>query len=127
MVWTERITDHINHPHHNNMSPCIIKPTVMQTEDNARNNFSVTLTVTHLMFYLCLGLFKHRQILDLLRPVNREGSHQGGSQCISISQVKIMILNHCPPNCLVTLPCTINETLKWLTSLPILMRKSLWW
>ena len=30
--------------------------------------------------------------------------------------------------CLVTLPCTIiNETLKWLTSLPILMRKSIWW
>ena len=29
---------------------------------------------------------------------------------------------------LVTLPSTIiNKTLKWLTSLPILMRKSFWW
>ena len=30
-------------------------------------------------------------------------------------------------HCLVTLPCTINETLKWTTSLPILMQKSFWW
>ena len=28
---------------------------------------------------------------------------------------------------LVTLPCTMNETIKWLTSLPILMRKYFWW
>ena len=26
-----------------------------------------------------------------------------------------------------TLPLTINETLKWLSSLPILMQKSFWW
>ena len=36
---------------------------------------------------------------------------------------KIMIYGHC----LATFPCTVNETLKWLTSLPILMRKSFWW
>ena len=36
---------------------------------------------------------------------------------------KIVIYGHC----LVTLPCTINETLKWCTSLPFLMRKSFWW
>ena len=29
--------------------------------------------------------------------------------------------------CLVTLPGTINEAIKWLASLPILMRKSFWW
>ena len=28
---------------------------------------------------------------------------------------------------LVTLSLTINETLKWLSSLPILMRESFWW
>ena len=30
-------------------------------------------------------------------------------------------------HCLVTLFLTINETLKWLLSLPILMRESFWW
>ena len=29
--------------------------------------------------------------------------------------------------CLVTLSLTINETLKWLSSLPILMQESFWW
>ena len=29
--------------------------------------------------------------------------------------------------CLVTFALTINETLKWLSSLPILMQKSFWW
>ena len=31
------------------------------------------------------------------------------------------------PDCLVTLSLTINETLKWLSSLPILMQESFWW
>ena len=30
-------------------------------------------------------------------------------------------------HCLVTLPLTINETLKWLSSLPILTQESFWW
>ena len=30
-------------------------------------------------------------------------------------------------SCLVTLSFTINETLKWLSSLPILMQESFWW
>ena len=30
-------------------------------------------------------------------------------------------------HCLVTLSLTINETLKWLSSLPILMQESFWW
>ena len=29
--------------------------------------------------------------------------------------------------CLVTLSLTINETFKWLSSLPILMQESFWW
>ena len=29
--------------------------------------------------------------------------------------------------CLVTLSLTINETFKWLSSLPTLMQASLWW
>ena len=36
---------------------------------------------------------------------------------------KIVVYGHC----LVTSPCTMNETLKWLTSPPILMWKSFWW
>ena len=35
---------------------------------------------------------------------------------------KIVICGHC----FATLPSTINETVKWLTSLPILMWKSFW-
>ena len=30
-------------------------------------------------------------------------------------------------HCLVTLPFTLNETLKWHSSLPILMQDSFWW
>ena len=30
-------------------------------------------------------------------------------------------------HCLVTLSLTLNETLKWLSSLPTLMQKSFWW
>ena len=30
-------------------------------------------------------------------------------------------------HCLVTLSLTVHETLKWLSSLPILMQESLWW
>ena len=30
-------------------------------------------------------------------------------------------------HCLVTLSLTVNETLKWLASLPVLMQESFWW
>ena len=36
---------------------------------------------------------------------------------------KVVVCGHC----LVTLSLTINETLKWLSSLPILMQESFWW
>ena len=36
---------------------------------------------------------------------------------------KVVVSGHC----LVTLSLTINETIKWLSSLPISMRKSFWW
>ena len=36
---------------------------------------------------------------------------------------KVVICGHC----LVTLSLTINVTLKWLSSLPILMQVSFWW
>ena len=36
---------------------------------------------------------------------------------------KVMACGHC----LVTLSLTINETLNWLASLPILMQESFWW
>ena len=35
---------------------------------------------------------------------------------------KVVVCRHC----LVTLSLAINETLKWLSSLPILMQKSFW-
>ena len=37
--------------------------------------------------------------------------------------LKAVVCGHC----LVTLSLTINETLKWLSSLPILMQESFWW
>ena len=36
---------------------------------------------------------------------------------------KVVVCRHC----LVTLSLTINETLKWLSSLPIVMHESFWW
>ena len=36
---------------------------------------------------------------------------------------KVVVCGHC----VVTLSLTINETLKWLSSLPILMQESFWW
>ena len=49
------------------------------------------------------------------------------------TQVRLLTSAHLSPHdiviyehCLVILPCAINETLKWLTSQPILMRKSFW-
>ena len=36
---------------------------------------------------------------------------------------KVVVCGHC----LVTLSLTINETLKWISSLPTLMQKSFWW
>ena len=36
---------------------------------------------------------------------------------------KVVVCGHC----LVTLSLIINETLKWLSSLPTLMQESLWW
>ena len=36
---------------------------------------------------------------------------------------KIVVCGHC----LLTLPLTVNETIKWLSSMPILMQESFWW
>ena len=36
---------------------------------------------------------------------------------------RVVVCGHC----LVTLSLTVNETLKWLSSLPILMQESFWW
>ena len=36
---------------------------------------------------------------------------------------KVVVCGHCP----VTLSLAVNETLKWLSSLPILMQGSFWW
>ena len=42
---------------------------------------------------------------------------------LSLLFKKVVICRHC----LVTLSLTINETLKWLLPLPILMKESFWW
>ena len=39
------------------------------------------------------------------------------------SASEVVVCGHC----LVALSLTINETLKWLSSLPTLMQKSFWW
>ena len=41
----------------------------------------------------------------------------------SLFSSKVVVCGYC----LVTLSLTINETLKWLSSLPTLMQKSFWW
>ena len=48
----------------------------------------------------------------------------GSTSCLSSPFPSEIVING---HCLVTFPCTINEKCKWLTSLPILMRKSFWW
>ena len=42
---------------------------------------------------------------------------------LSVLFEKVVVCGHR----LVTLSLTINETLKWLSSLPILMQESFWW
>ena len=42
---------------------------------------------------------------------------------LSLPFKKVVVNGHC----LVTLSLTINETLKWLSLLPILMQESFWW
>ena len=44
-------------------------------------------------------------------------------RCGSPFSSTVVVCGHC----LVTLSLTINETLKWLSSLPILMQESFWW
>ena len=43
---------------------------------------------------------------------------------LSFSFKKVVVCGH---GLVVTLSLTINETLKWLSSLPILMQESVWW
>ena len=40
-----------------------------------------------------------------------------------LSFSKFVVCGHC----LVTLSLTVNKTLKWLSSLPVLMQESFWW
>ena len=42
----------------------------------------------------------------------------------STSFASVVIQRQCYGHCLVTLSLTINETLKWLSSLPIVMQES---
>ena len=64
-----------------------------------------------------------------IRPVKnglKAGKQKGlGSIPLRISFLfrKVVVCGHC----LVTLSLTINETLKCLSSLPILMHESFWW
>ena len=48
-----------------------------------------------------------------------------GSNPLRLSSLfkKVVVCGHC----LMTSSLTINETLKWLSSLPTLMQKSFWW
>ena len=58
----------------------------------------------------------------------QSGKQKGlGSIPLRLSQLslqkKVVVCGHR----LVTLSLTINETLKWLSSLPILLQESFWW
>ena len=51
-----------------------------------------------------------------------EGLRLDSSSAVLSLPEKVLVCGHC----LVTLSLTINETLKWLLSLPILMQESFW-
>ena len=70
----------------------------------------------------CLGGLPAVNISMLIARLN-SGSHDFPFQLTFLLTFCDNIFGHC----LVILPCTINEIVKWLTSLPILMRKSFWW
>ena len=56
----------------------------------------------------------------------KDGKQKGlGSILLRLSFIfkMVVVCGHC----LVTLSLTINETLKWLSSLPILMEETFWW
>ena len=50
-----------------------------------------------------------------MRSRNRQGHVSAGSISVLLSLEKFVIYTHC----LVTLPLIMNETLKWLSSLPL--------
>ena len=57
------------------------------------------------------------------RPTCVNSSYNGAGGGISPFSSEVVVCGHC----LVTLSLTINETLKWLSSLPISMQESFWW
>ena len=61
-------------------------------------------------------------------PLGQTGSPLVGRNNLSLCSSrllssKVVVCGHC----LVTLSLTVNETLKWLSSLPILKQESFWW
>ena len=82
-------------------------------------------TVDYYIKLLCpsLGFNVSRHGLVVRRSAGKWKTQVRLPAWAHLSLYDIVIYGHC----LVTLPCIINETLKWLTSLPILMWKSFWW
>ena len=70
---------------------------------------------------------KKRRWVSFGLAVRRYAGKQKGLGSIqlrlSLPFRKVVVGGHC----LVTLSLTVNETLKWLSSLPILMQESFWW
>ena len=67
------------------------------------------------------GLYKKKYVNVMVRRSVGKRKDAGSTPLFGSSiSSKVVIYGHC----LVTLPCTTNATVKWLTSMPILMRKS---
>ena len=72
------------------------------------------------------SMFGEETFAQLRTGFRLHGKQKGhGSIPIQVSLLfeKVVVCGHC----LVTLSLTINVTLKWLSSLPILMQESCWW
>ena len=71
--------------------------------------------------------FRARLVSRFGLAVRRQAGKQKGLGSIplrvSLLFKKVVVCGHC----LVTSSLTINETLKWLSLLPILIQESFWW
>ena len=70
--------------------------------------------------------FRTMEACEPVWPSGKAGKQKGlGSIPLRLSFLfkKVVVCGHR----LVTLSLTINETLKWLSSLPVLMQESFWW
>ena len=100
-----------------------------------KRNSSVSVQTILVLFVLALAAWADtKEISDIIWVVSWFGPavrcYAGKQKGLSLIPLwlpllfkKVVVCRHC----LVALSLTINETLKWLSSLPILMQESFWW